>query len=249
VARREGPTPKRPAFLELMTAQRERDIAPLVPVRRFDQEMTGHIVLDPCLARDGQALYDDVQRTKAETVTVEGGGTEKIEPFCMSLGSSGAQVCLRLSRLRVYGIDFQLFDPRGLYPDADRMSFVFLQSPELPSLDGCLAQIESRDQCQSYPSEVIRAADWYVSAPNIHLRYYLEEWSDFLLCWVKYFFVSDLFYRRYEDLPQYEAIRTVIAEQCQKDGDEIAKGAVFHTLVGMFEAEADEWTQKLSGME
>ena len=55
------------------------------------------------------------------------------------------------------------------------MSFVFLESRELPALDGCLAQLENREQCRSYASEVIRAADWYVSAPNIHLRYYLEE--------------------------------------------------------------------------
>jgi hypothetical protein len=248
-ARREGPAPKRPAFLEQMTAQREEGIPPLEPVRLFDQELTGRIVLDPCLAPDGQALYDEVQRTETETVKVEAGGTEKVEAFCLSLGSGNAQLCLRLPWLQVYGIDFQLFDPRGLYPDADRMSFVFLQSAELPSLDGCLAQVESREQCRPYQSEVIRTADWYVSAPSIHLRYYLEEWSDFVLGWVKYFFVPDLSYRRYDDLPQYEAVRTVIADKCQKEGDESTKRAVFRVLIEKFEAEADEWTQKLSDMD
>jgi hypothetical protein len=95
---------------------------------------------------------------------------------------------------------------------------------------------------------VIRAADWYVSAPNIHLRYYLEEWSDFLLSWVKFFFVPDLYYRRYEDLSQYEPIRAVIEDNCREHGTDIAKRAVFNYLLEKFKAEADEWGQKLSDM-
>jgi hypothetical protein len=142
-ARLEDPAPARPAFLELMTAQREQNTPRVESVRMFDEEITGRIVLDPCLAQDGQALHDDVQRTNAEMVAVEAGGMEKNEPFCLSLGSGGGQWCIRLPRLRLYGIDFQLFDSRRLYPNADRMSFVFLQSPELPSLGGCLAQVEN----------------------------------------------------------------------------------------------------------
>ena len=247
-ARLQGPAPARPAFLELMTGQRQQNAPRLEVVRSFDREITGRIVLDPCLARDGQTLYDEVQRTGAEMVAIEAGGTDKHEAFCLSLDSGGAQRCLRLSRLRLYGIDFQLFDPRGLYPNADRMSFVFLDSEELPALSGCLAQVEAHQQCQPYQSEVIRLADWYVSAPNIHLRYYLEEWCDFLLSWVKFFFVGDLYYRRYEELSQYEAIRAVIEEQGRDNGEEFTKRAVFHYLLEKFEAEADEWVGRMSSM-
>jgi len=243
------PTPKRPAFLEMMAAQGERGVAPLAPVRLFDEELTGHIVLYPSLAPDGETLRDDVQRTNAETVVVEAGGTDKAEPFCLSLDVGNAQLCLRVPRLRAYGIDFRLFDPRGLYPDANRVSFVFLESSELPTLNGCVAQLENREQCHAYGSEVIRAADWYVSAPNIHLRYYLEEWSDILLGWVKYFFVPDLLYCRYEDLPNYERLRQMFAEKCRQDGEEFAKRAGFRALIEGFEANASEWTEKVSGME
>ncbi len=133
------------------------------PVRTFDAELTGNIILDPCLARDGQALFDDVQRTRIQMLEVPAGGTEKQEAFCMNISGSAAQWCLPLSRLKVFGLDFELFDPRKLYPSANRMSFVFLESPDLPSLDGCLAQIETREQCRPYGSELIREADWYSS--------------------------------------------------------------------------------------
>lgn len=247
-ARLKGPAVARPAFLEMMTAQRDLDKPQVEPVRVFDHEITGRIIIDPCLAQDGHALHDDVQRTNTEMIAVKTGGMEKSEVFCLNLGSGGGQWCLSLPQLHLYGIDFQLFDPRRLYPNADRMSFIFLQNPELPSLDGCLAQIESHEQCQRYQSDVLRGADWYVSAPNIHLRYYLEEWSDLLLSWIKYFFIPDLYYRRYDELSQYEALRTVIEDNYREHGEDFAKQALFKFLIEKFEKEADEWAQKLSGM-
>jgi hypothetical protein len=246
--RLQGSAPARPAFLEFMTAQRREGAARVEPIRTFDQELTGQIVLDPCLAPDGQQLAEEVQKTGTELVAVEAGAKDKVEPFCLSLGSRGAPWCLRLGRLRLFGIDFRLFDPRDLYPQADRMSFVFLDSPELPALRGCLAQVETREQCQAYPGEVIRSADWYVSPPNIHLRYYYEEWSDLLLGWVKYFFIPDLRYQRYEELPQYEAIRGVLEEQCRQHDSATTKRLVFDYLVDRFASEADEWTQRIGGM-
>jgi hypothetical protein len=247
-ARLRGPAPARPAFLEVMTAQRSEDLPALEPIRLFDQEITGRIVLDPYLVGDGQRLYEEVQQNKVPMVAVEAGGTEKREPFCLNLSPSGGQRCLGLPRLRVYGLDFRLFDPRQLYPNADRMSFVFLDSPELPALTGCLAQVEDHDQCRPYQSEVIRAADWFVSAPSIHLRYYLEEWSDYLLSWVKYFFVANLYYQRYDELSQHEAIRGAFAELCRAKGVACAKRAAFAVIMDNFEREADDWIGQLGRM-
>jgi len=247
-ARLAAPAPPRPAFLELMTAERAKQAPRCESFRTFDEEISGRIVLDPWLARDGQTLLDDVRRAKAELIEVEARGTEKDEAYCLSLDSADSQSCVVLPRLQLYGIDFQLFDPRGLYPGADRMSFVFLQSLEIPSLDGGLAQIESREQCQAYGSEAIRAADWYVSAPNIHLRYYLEEWSDFLLSWVKFFFVPDLVFRRYEDLSQYDATQTFLEQLCREHGELLAKRGFFSQLVDMFEEQADACVRQLGEM-
>ena len=87
-----------------------------------------------------------------------------------------------------------------------------------------------------------------MSAPNIHLRYYLEDWTDFLLSCVKFFFVPELTYRRYEDLSQYDAMRTSMEELCQEHGNVIAKLAYLSQIIDMFDAEADECVQQLSGM-
>jgi hypothetical protein len=83
--------------------------------------------------QDGQRLYEEVQRLDVEKVPIDAGGTEKHEPFSLNLDPGGAQLCLRLPRLGLYGMDFRLFDPRNLYPHADRMSFIFLHSTDLPS--------------------------------------------------------------------------------------------------------------------
>lgn len=97
-----------------MTAQRERQTPPREPIRNFDQEISGRIVLDPSRMQDGQMPFEEVQRTKVELVAVEAEGTDKNEAFCLNLDSSDAQSCLVLPRLQLYGIGFQLFDPRGL---------------------------------------------------------------------------------------------------------------------------------------
>jgi len=240
--------PARPAFLELMSGTREQDSPKIPVVRMFDEEITGRIVLDPCLARDAQSLQSDVQRLQPEMIAIDGGGLEKNEAFCLSLGSGGAQWCLGLKRIQVHGIDFRVFDPRNLYPSADRISFVFLSCPELPALDGCLAQIENHEQVQAYQSDAIRAADWYVSAPSIHLRYYLEEWSDLLLTWIKQFFVPDLAYHRYEEMSQYDALSAVVQQMIDEHGEDFAKRSLFQYLLESFEREADEWIQKMAQM-
>jgi hypothetical protein len=247
-ARWQGPATARPAFLQIMTAQRQQAAPAVDLVRTFDQEITGRIVLDPYLAHDGEGLLADVERSGVEKVAVEAGGTEKQEAFCLSLGSSGARWCLRLARLRVFGVDFRLFDPRELYPDADRIGFVFLDSPELPSLCGGLAQVESQPQCGAYGSDVIRSADWYVSAPSVHLRYHLEDWMDRLLGWVKFFFIPDLRYQRYEPMSGFESIAPLFEECCRERGTAAAKQAAFEALLGQFEREADEWVRRVGQM-
>jgi len=235
------PVPKRLEWLETLTAPRRETAQLLDSVRRFNDELEGRILVDPFLAPDPGLLYGEAQRSKLEMVAVENGGVDKSEVFCLSLDSSPAQWLLSLSRLRLFGIDFQLFDPRNLYPNSERLSFVFLENPELPALTGLLAQVENRAQCHLYSSEVIRSADWYLSTPTIHLRYYLEEWSNLLFGWVKYFFVPDLYYWRYESLPEYEANRAAIDNICQELGADYAKYTVLDFLVDRFEREADDW--------
>jgi hypothetical protein len=93
--------------------------------------------------------------------------------------------------------------PNVYYRDENRVSFVFLLCPN-PGLDGLIVQVERTDQCQEFESDTIRSADWFLRKSSIHLRYHCEEWMDFLLGWIKRFYIPDLHYWRYEWLPGYE---------------------------------------------
>ena len=67
---------------------------------------------------------------------------------------------------RLAGLDFKLFDPRGLYPGEDRMSFVFLECPELPFLDGRLVEIASIEDCPRGENETLPAASCLSCLPD-----------------------------------------------------------------------------------
>jgi hypothetical protein len=147
-----------------------------------------------------------------------------------------------LERARLSGIDFRLFDPRALYPDADRLSFVFLDAKEVPFLDGRLVQVAR----QQHDAEQIRAASFYLSAPNIQLRGYLEDWADLLLSWVKYFFVEDLVWRRREEMQGYEDYRDIFLDVETTLGRDRAEQATFDAIVATFAQHAEHWSKEVA---
>jgi hypothetical protein len=106
---------------------------------------------------------------------------------------------LSLQKVTLYGLEFRLYDPRVFYPGEDRVSFVFCVDDD-PQLDGVMAYVEDRQECRKYQDEDIRGADYFLRTPHVHLRYYLEEWLDRLMGWVKYHYVENLRYWRYQDL-------------------------------------------------
>ena len=123
---------------------------------------------------------------------------------------------LTASHVFLDGLGFRLYDGRGLYPGADRISFVFASFEEYPDLDGSLVYVEEEEQCRQYGDEEIRTAQAFLDSPNIHLRYYYEEWMDNFLGWVKHFFITDLAYwrcepnsgyQRFHDLPRDDKTR------------------------------------------
>lgn len=103
-----------------------------------------------------------------------------------------------LERIALSGLEFRLYDGRSLYDGADRVSFVFCVDDD-PQLDGTLVYVEEQGECRKYKDEQIQRADYFLAIPSIHLRYYLEDWVDELMGWVKYHFVENLRYWRYED--------------------------------------------------
>ena len=222
--------PPRPRFLGVLSAQREEDAPRLADIRRFDGEIAGRILIALDVDNDWQGL--------AESAISQGVAALRLEP-----GAAGFSF-LRLDRAALRGIDFRLFDPRDLYPGSDRLSFVFLES-EVPCLNGRLVAVSDRDRCLLSGLEAVRAADWYLEGPHVHLRYLLEEWSDIFFSWLKTFFVPDLAYWRYEDLPSFETLRQMFEEYIDGYGERAARRLIFDTLLGRFEEQADEWTAKM----
>jgi hypothetical protein len=84
--------------------------------------------------------------------------------------------------------------------------------------------------------------------PNIHLRYYLEEWFDSLMGWIKFFFIPNLHFERYEALSGYEVLREPL-ENLQRDlGYPEARDQMFGVLLDTFEREADGWYSWLESL-
>ena len=130
------------------------------------------------------------------------------------------------------GVEFRLYDGRRLYPGADRVSFVFASFEEYPALDGSLVYVETEEQCRQYRSDEIRTAQAFLDSPNIHLRYYYEEWMDNFLGWVKHFFIPDLAYWRYEPNSGYERFQNL-------PRDDKARDEFWEVLKDSFRAEVE----------
>jgi hypothetical protein len=147
-----------------------------------------------------------------------------------------------LDSARLTGIDFRLYDPNQLHPDADRLSFVFLETEAAPFLDGRLVQVDRR---QDHEAEIIREASFYLRGPDLHLHSYLEDWIDLLFSWVKYFFVGDLWWRRFEEMQGYEDYREVFSQVQNTMGTERAEQATFDAILATFTQHAEHWSGKV----
>jgi hypothetical protein len=141
-----------------------------------------------------------------------------------------------LDAVRLRGLDFKLFDPRGLYPDDDRMSFVFLECPEHHFLDGRLVEIAERDGAV------------YLSSPSIHLHAYLEDWTDCLFAWIRFFLVGDFWWQRREELQGYADYRGVFGELQAARGSEPAEEATFDAVLSTFSQHAEHWISEARGL-
>jgi hypothetical protein len=148
-----------------------------------------------------------------------------------------------LEGARLSGIDFRLYDPNELHPGADRLSFVFLETKAASFLDGRLVQV---DRGKDHDAEIIREAAFYLGGPKVHLHNYLEDWIDLLFSWVKYFFVGDLWWRRFEDMQGYEDYRAVFSDVQSTMGTERAEQATVDAILATFTQHAEHWSGKVA---
>lgn len=86
---------------------------------------------------------------------------------------------------------------------------------------------------------MIQKSDWYLEKPHVHFRYYCEVWMDLLLGWVKYFYIPDLDYHRYERLSGYREFLKIV----ERFGDGLdTRGIMLLWLKQRFKQEVEEWT-------
>ena len=109
---------------------------------------------------------------------------------------------MRVAEAHLFGLEFNLWG--NIYPDHERISFVFASVPALPGMDGALVQVENRETCRLYEEEEIRTTDFLIRRPTVHLRYYGEKWINWLLGWIKHYATPDLWYWNWQPMAGYE---------------------------------------------
>jgi hypothetical protein len=224
--------PERPRFLDIMNQQRGGGLRTRPNIEDVDRQISGRILISSFISSESDALIAGARNAGLALVEDKDG---KDPPL------------IAIDHARLRGLDFKLFDPRGLYPGADRMSFVFLECPEHRFLDGRLVEVVTGEDCAASGGASLSDADLYLCAPSVHLRYYLEDWTDCLFSWIKYFFVSDLWWHRWEDLAGYADYRQVFEDLDADRGNEAAEQAAFDAVLATFSQHAEHWIGEVEG--
>jgi hypothetical protein len=223
----------RDPFLEMMTAKRAEGLKPRNNIEVLDQDIKGKIVINAKLFADQREFEEKVAQLRVPVVDHVGADARE-SAFVINLSTPQSRF-VRFDSAHITGVNFRIYDPCQLYPGEDRVSFVFLYCPDAPFLDGCICEafhhIESPGMIDF---AALGAADWYLRSPEIHLRYYLEEWFDLLLSWVKFFFVPNLHWWRWGDSPGYANFHRQFEELQRIVGTAAAKTESFDKLVEAF---------------
>lgn len=202
---------------------------PRANIETIDHDVSGRISISSWISPHPETLITRAREAGLNVVEPEGEGPHLIV----------------LDRVRLRGIDFKLFDPEGNYPGGGRMSFVFLECPEYHFLDGRLVEIARGDGTGDAEGQrgggvnALRAGNVCLRSPSIHLRAYLEDWTDCLFSWIRYFVVGDFWWQRREELQGYSDYRGVFEELQTTRGAAHAEEATFDAVLGTFSQHAE----------
>jgi len=202
----------RPAERRHLTVVGDGHVAARANIERIDETRHGEILVSTNITAHPETL---LARAKEAGLPIR------------SVGEGAPYIVL--DEVRLHGIDFRLFDPRGLYPENDRMSFVFIESPRHHFLDGRLVKVSEEDGAT------------VLSCPDLQLKSYLEDWTDCLFSWIRFFLMGDLWWCRHEELQGYHDYRGVFeAVQTTRGGAE-AEDATFDAVLSTFTQHAEHW--------
>ena len=224
--------PERPVFLNLVNEQREQGLRARPNVETVDRPLSGPVLISSFISASPEALVSGAREAGLTVIDRQDGRHAPL---------------IAIDQGRLSGLDFKLFDPRGIYPGEDRMSFVFLECPEHPFLDGRLVEVATMEDCPAGEGERLPPAAAYLVSPSIHLRYYLEDWTDCLFSWVKFFFIGDFWWHRWEEMQGYADYRGVFQTIQEERGGETAEEATFDAVLGTFSQHAEHWIDEVEG--
>jgi hypothetical protein len=223
---------ERPGFLNLVSEQRGAHLRPRANIEMIDRPIPGPILISSYISPSPEALVEGAREAGLTVIDRQDSAHPPLIVF---------------DEGRLAGLDFKLFNPRGLYPGEDRMSFVFLECPKLPFLDGRLVEIAGIEDCPRGKGETLPSASAYLASPSIHLRYFLEDWTDCLFSWVKFFFIGDFWWHRSEEMQGYGDYRGVFQELQTARGGEEAEEASFDAVLGTFSQHVEHWIDEVEG--
>jgi hypothetical protein len=222
-----------------MTPEREASLRSRPNVDRIERTIAVPIEIDSGIFADYRQFHDGAEQYGIPVVAA-GAPVAEEGLFTLNLNAPRTRRSICLKGASIYGINFKVFGVGyPWYPGEDRISFVFLRCPRAPFLDGRVVDVFHRTEMPGLIRfETIRLADWYVEAPGVHLRYYLEDWINYFLAWVKFFFMPDLHWWAYENLPGYDRMRPEFEALQAKVGAELARSAAFEDVLAAFMREA-----------
>lgn len=223
---------ERPAYLKMMNEQRERGVAVRANIETIDQTIERTVLISSRINPNSGALVANAREAGLGVIDRQ---------------DARHATLIAIDKVKLTGLDFRLFDPRGIYPGEDRMSFVFLECPAYPFLDGRLVEITHVENCPVADGESLPAAAAYLVSPTIHLRYYLEDWTDCLFSWIKFFLIGDFWWHRWEEMQGYADYRGVFQDLQAERGSEEAEGAAFDAVLGTFSQHAEHWIAEVEG--
>lgn len=229
-ARRTAPPVKLHPVSQYLHATRSDGLPDIPELTSFDLTVEGNILLDADLFTDEGHSFDSAELLNLPVERTKNGNF------------------FRLQRVSLHGIQFRLFDPRGLYPGEDRMGFVFIESDEAPFFNGRLVLVNDHSFCQVYNSELVQQADFYLAQPYVHLRYYLEGWIDLFFTWLKHYWLPTLAWvHGFEANRNYETYIAALAPLLEKSPHD-AMDMIFEKLLSDFEEEADRWIKDMGDL-
>ncbi|MDJ0514063.1 MAG: hypothetical protein QNJ62_11535 [Methyloceanibacter sp.] len=199
----------RPEDRPFLAVVGEGPVPPRANVERIDETRQGEILVSTDITAHPETLLVRAREAGLPVRTAGDGDT------------------IVLNEVRLHGIDFRLFDPRGLYPDNDRMSFVFIECPEHHFIDGRLVEVAEEGD------------NTVLLCPSLRLKSYLEDWTDCLFSWMRFFLLGDLWWRRHEELQGYNEYRDVFEAVQTTRGSVEAEEATFEAVLATFRQHAE----------